>query len=307
MSKKIFIIGIAAFVILCILAVLIFFNAKPLSEKSLCSQEAKICSDGSAVARTGPHCEFALCPGEQEGILVFEPKRNEVIKSPLAIKGKAKGQWFFEGEFYAELYDEKNNFLGRTILTAKEDWMSADFVSFEGELVFNRSGFSLGNLKFFSSNPSGLAEYQRIFEVPVQFEKTPQKEVLLFYYNAQKDKDETGNIKCSRDGLVAVKRTIPFSQTPIQDTIKLLLKGKENLTVQEMKEGISTEYPLEGFSLKGASLKDGVLTLEFEDKQHKTGGGSCRVGILWFQIEQTAKQFPEVKEVRFLPEELFQP
>lgn len=27
-----------------------------------CTQEAKICSDGSAVGRTGPNCEFAPCP-----------------------------------------------------------------------------------------------------------------------------------------------------------------------------------------------------------------------------------------------------
>jgi tryptophan-rich sensory protein len=29
-----------------------------------CTMEAKLCSDGSAVGRTGPSCEFAKCPGE---------------------------------------------------------------------------------------------------------------------------------------------------------------------------------------------------------------------------------------------------
>ena len=28
-----------------------------------CSQEAKICPDGTAVVRVGPNCEFAACPG----------------------------------------------------------------------------------------------------------------------------------------------------------------------------------------------------------------------------------------------------
>src|SRR3989338_5053959 len=28
-----------------------------------CTQEAKLCPDGSAVGRTGPNCEFAECPG----------------------------------------------------------------------------------------------------------------------------------------------------------------------------------------------------------------------------------------------------
>lgn len=29
-----------------------------------CTQEAKICPDGSTVGRTGPYCEFSLCPRE---------------------------------------------------------------------------------------------------------------------------------------------------------------------------------------------------------------------------------------------------
>lgn len=31
-----------------------------------CTDDAKICPDGSAVGRTGPNCEFAPCPGEGE-------------------------------------------------------------------------------------------------------------------------------------------------------------------------------------------------------------------------------------------------
>ena len=29
-----------------------------------CTQDAKLCSDGSYVGRTGPNCEFAACPNE---------------------------------------------------------------------------------------------------------------------------------------------------------------------------------------------------------------------------------------------------
>ena len=140
-----------------------------------------------------------------------------------------------------------------------------------------------------------------------EFAPCPPEErtVKLFYYSPERDKDENGNVLCSRNGLVPVERKIPVTKTPIQDTIKLLFLG--GLTDEERARGISTEYPLKGLSLKGASLKDGVLTLEFSDPNNKTGGGSCRVGILWFQIEATAKQFPGVKKVQFLPEELFQP
>jgi len=141
-----------------------------------------------------------------------------------------------------------------------------------------------------------------------EIEQIATKKVLLYYYNPEKDRSEDGNIKCSRDGLMAIEREIPVTKTPIRDTINLLLKGKENLTEEDITQGITTEYSLEGLSLVEVNLKeDGTLILKFDDPLNKTSGGSCRVGILWFQIEATAKQFPEVKEVHFFPEELFQP
>lgn len=33
--------------------------------RAACTEEAKVCPDGSSVGRTGPHCEFAACPGEE--------------------------------------------------------------------------------------------------------------------------------------------------------------------------------------------------------------------------------------------------
>jgi hypothetical protein len=131
------------------------------------------------------------------------------------------------------------------------------------------------------------------------------RKINLYYYNMELDRDEEGNILCSRKGLAPVEREIPLTISPVRDAINLLLKGE--LTREEEARNIVTEYPLEGLALKNAVLKDGVLTLTFDDPLNKTSGGACRVGILWFQIEATAKQFPEVKEVKFLPEELFQP
>ncbi len=34
------------------------------SEQTICTLDAKVCPDGTAVGRTGPNCEFAACPGE---------------------------------------------------------------------------------------------------------------------------------------------------------------------------------------------------------------------------------------------------
>ncbi|MGC9031537.1 MAG: Gmad2 immunoglobulin-like domain-containing protein [Minisyncoccia bacterium] len=243
-----------------------------------------------------------------EGIQIENPTEIDKIKNPLKITGKAKKDWFFEAEFKAELYDENDNFLGSTILTAKESQITENFIPFEGILNFSKPETSFGKLRFLSLNFSKISEKQKIYEIRVQFDNNSKKEVLLYYYNPLKDKDKNGNIKCSKDGLEAIKREVSLTNTPIQDVINLLLKGKENLTEEDVEKGITTEYPLDGFKLKSANLKEnGTLVLEFEDPKNKTIGGSCRVAILWFQIEATAKQFPEVKEVKFLPETLFQP
>ena len=50
---------VISFVILLAGICFIYFNQ---TEQVSCTQEAKICPDGSAVGRIGPNCEFAICP-----------------------------------------------------------------------------------------------------------------------------------------------------------------------------------------------------------------------------------------------------
>lgn len=132
----------------------------------------------------------------------------------------------------------------------------------------------------------------------------PKKFVKLYFYDSKLDQGN-GGAECSRSGVVAVDRVLPKTDTLLQDSVKLLLRGE--LSDSEKAEGITTEFPLAGLSLKSTAVKDGVATLTFNDPQNKTSGGSCRAGVLWFQIEATAKQFSNVKTVRFMPEDLFQP
>lgn len=243
---------------------------------------------------------------KEDFIRVSQPKPNDAVSSPLVIKGEARGSWFFEASFPVKIYDENGNIIGQTIAQAKSDWMTQDFVPFEATLIFSSAKDQKGNLVLQKDNPSGLPENKKEFAIPINIKATKQtRAIKLYYYNPDLDKDDSGNILCSNKGLVVVDREIPITNTPIQDTIKLLISG--NLTPQEKARGITTEYPLEGFSLEAASLNDGVLTLTLGDLNNKTSGGSCRAGILWFQIEETAKQFPEVLQVLFAPKDLFQP
>lgn len=237
-------------------------------------------------------------------IWVSSPLPNQVITSPVTITGQARGNWYFEASFPVTLLDANGKILAQAPAQATGEWMTTNYVPFKITLTFTKPTTATGTLVLHKDNPSGLPQNDNELRIPVSFEAATQT-VKLYYYNASKDKDASGNIMCSAQGLVAVERSIPVTQTPIQDTIKLLLQ--EQLTAAEKSQGLSTEYPLTGFSLKGASVKDGTLTLEFADPQNKTGGGSCRVGILWKQIETTAKQFSGISKVVFIPAELFQP
>ena len=237
-------------------------------------------------------------------IKIISPLENQIITSPLSIKGEARGGWYFEGSFPIKIYDGNGALIFQGQATATTNALTNDFVPFEAMINFNIPNTETGQIVFEKDNPSGLPENADEVRINVLFEKK-ERLVNLYYYNSSLDQDETGNIMCSRDGLVSVQRNIPLTITPIQNTIKLLLSGE--LTEEEISSGVTTEYPLTGFELKGASLKDGVLTLEFNDPNGQTVGGSCRTAILWFQISETAKQFSGVESIRFMPEELFQP
>lgn len=239
-------------------------------------------------------------------IIIEQPKSGDTISSPLVIKGEARGNWYFEASFPIKLIDANGKQLAVTTAQAKGDWMTTEFVPFEANLTFTTPTTESGTLILEKDNPSGLPQNADERRIPVKFDlsDTQHRTIKLYFYNSAKDQGP-GGAQCSRNGLEAVERSIPVTNTPIQDTIRLLIEG--GLTEEEKARGISTEYPLSGLELAGALLEDGILTLEFKDSENRTGGGSCRVGILWFQIEATAKQFPEVKSVRFVPEELFQP
>lgn len=128
--------------------------------------------------------------------------------------------------------------------------------------------------------------------------------VNLYYYNPSLDV-VNGNVECSERGLVSVNRNIPKSNSVIKDTIELLIQG--NLNDDEMSQGITTEFPLNGFILESTSLANEVLTLTFHDPNNQSSGGSCRTSILLAQVTATARQFEGVSEVKILPNEVFQP
>lgn len=130
--------------------------------------------------------------------------------------------------------------------------------------------------------------------------------IKLYYPNVVIAEKIGPNGSCDTNSISYVWRSIIHSDTPIQDTVRELIKG--DIYINERKAGFTSEFPNNNFKLLGANFSsDGTLTLFFNEVPGFTSGGSCRVGMLSAQIEKTAKQFPQVKKVLFVPETIFQP
>jgi hypothetical protein len=264
-------------------------------------------SDGTIVpiGGTSTTTPVATSTGKENKIRVTNVSSNQIVTSPLTVEGSARGYWYFEASFPVELIDGNGKRLAIGPAQAKSDWMTNEFVPFSITLTFAKPSTATGTLILRNDNPSGLPENQDELRIPVLF-SAGVRAVKLYYYNSNLDKDASGNILCSSKGLVAVNRTIPVTQTPLQDTVRLLLRGE--LTAGEKTSGVTTEFPLPGVSLTSASLQNsGALTLAIADPSQKTSGGACRAQVLRAQVEATARQFPTVTSVTFSPDTVFQP
>lgn len=245
--------------------------------------------------------------GKENLIRVTSVSSNQIVTSPLTVEGTARGYWYFEASFPVELLDGNGKRLAQGPATARTDWMTTEFVPFSITLTFAQPTTATGTLILHKDNPSGLPENDDELRIPVRF-STSERSVSLYYYyyDSRLDKDASGNILCSAKGLVSVTRTIPVTQTPLQDALRLMLTG--NLTAAEKSAGVTTEFPLSGVSLISATLPaNGALTITLADPLNKTSGGACRAQVLRAQVEATAKQFSLVKSVTFSPSTVFQP
>jgi len=99
------------------------------------------------------------------------PRPGATVTSPLTIKGEARGTWFFEGDFPVILLDAGGEEIAAGYASAKGEWMTEDFVLFEGSLSFDRklSG-RRGILVLKKDNPTGLPRFDDVTKIPVKLE-----------------------------------------------------------------------------------------------------------------------------------------
>ncbi|HPC57229.1 MAG TPA: Gmad2 immunoglobulin-like domain-containing protein [Caldisericia bacterium] len=103
-------------------------------------------------------------------IVIESPEPYEKVQNPIHIKGKARGNFFFEATFPIRIEDENGNILTTGYVETKEDWMTDNFVSFETYLNFSKNDVKNGFIVFEKANPSGLEENKFEVKIPVYFQ-----------------------------------------------------------------------------------------------------------------------------------------
>ena len=101
-------------------------------------------------------------------ITLDSPLPGETISSPLTIKGKARGAWFFEGDFPVILLDGQGKKVAESYVTAQGEWMTKNFVEFEGTIDFKTTySGTRGALVLKKDNPTGLPQFDDSLEIPI--------------------------------------------------------------------------------------------------------------------------------------------
>lgn len=104
-------------------------------------------------------------------VILESPTQGQILTSPVQIKGKARGSWFFEATFPVQLVDFNGVVVTEGFATADGDWMTEDYVPFTVELVYDKPEFrELGNLILRKANASGLPENDDALDLEVEFE-----------------------------------------------------------------------------------------------------------------------------------------
>lgn len=157
---KNFLIGILFAAIIILGAWLLFYNQAEAPAE-------EILNGNNTVATSTP---VVRPPQSGEGLItVSVPASNQFVASPLTVAGQARGYWYFEASAPVKILDANGKMLGESFVTAKGEWMTENFVPFEGTIRFTTPTTPTGTIVFSNDNPSGLPENQKTYSVPVRF------------------------------------------------------------------------------------------------------------------------------------------
>lgn len=225
-------------------------------------------------------------PPSSPNLVLESPVSGVEVSGKLVIKGKAKG-WFFEGSFPYKLVDDKGVVISSGPIQATEEWMTADFVTFNHSFEFYTDRPS-GTLILMKDNPSDDRSRDESVAIPLVFKSVEGMSVNAYFGNTIFNPNQ---IDCSKVYVVE-RKTAKSSQTATA-AIKELLKGP---TEAERAQGYASAIN-SGTELKSIKIQNGIATIDFNNMLGAGVAGSCRVGAIRAEIEETLKQFSTIKSV----------
>ncbi len=103
-------------------------------------------------------------------VVLNTPRAGDKVSFPIELSGRARGPWFFEASFPAEILDGDGTSLGMGIMTAQGEWMTTEFVPFSGRVELTAMPkFPKGTLLLHKDNPSGEPQFDDKLIVPIFF------------------------------------------------------------------------------------------------------------------------------------------
>lgn len=244
-----------------------------------CTEEAKVCPDGSAVGRTGPDCEFAACPvevspaAENTGAALNQKiLDNNVYITPLLVVSDSRCpvdvMCVWAGEVTLKTKLEKGRVSKEVVLKLNAP------TAFEGILVTLVSVTPENN----SKKPFAKEDYRFIFKVTSDTTVVPAK---------------TGTVS----GTVTTSPTCPVERIPPEPqcapqpyaaTIKIRAEGTATVikTIQSNTAGaFTTSLPSGSYELEAVTANGGKfprcekIMVVVKDSKTTTASISCDTGI----------------------------
>lgn len=108
--------------------------------------------------------------GNKEDLISLSIIPNSKVSGILSYRGSIKGGYFFEANILINILDKDKKVLKASNAVAKFDWMTAEPVSFEGNIDFTDLPKGFAYFEIHNDNPSGLPENDKSVLIPIVIE-----------------------------------------------------------------------------------------------------------------------------------------
>jgi hypothetical protein len=221
-------------------------------------------------------------PVQEANITITSPKEGDEVSGIITVTGKAR---VFENTFAYALKDANNKKIYESfgMTDAKDAGIFGNY-SVKIPVPLTASNDLFIEVFEYSAKDGSVINLVR---VPVKLTSRDTLRVKAYFNNNKLDPDLTCTVS------FPVERDVIKTTETAYMALTELLKGP---TDAEKKAGYSTSLPA-NVRINSLVIRYGTAYADFDGALEFEVGGSCRVGSIRSQIENTLKQFSGVKKV----------